>query len=295
MPMADMSFILLAKPNTGDYYEGNFAFLRPIYPRPNVSPAVLSNVAIPGEILFREDTYDPTTRIRRGRFYRQSHKTAQIPSGLVHHTPYPRPVEIVGGSGGPVFEFQSTYEQSDELNLALIRSRNHDLLIGQRPAETRWRVIDAESLSDGTTLFTLKSLSTFGLLPILDTDHPEIVSATEKVLDAAFKFPPVSVVDVCRESTRVIIARKFGEAFSAAKDLGNLIKKLETDLPKDDIMMVSSAAKIINRFHPRGKTAAQEKLAKDGKPLRSLIDEDAFLAVQLFGFILTELKFARAI
>ena len=52
--MPDMSFILLAKPNTGDYYEGNFAFLRPIYPRPTVSPASLSNVVIPGEVVFRK-------------------------------------------------------------------------------------------------------------------------------------------------------------------------------------------------------------------------------------------------
>lgn len=292
--MPDMSFILLAKPNTGDYYEGNFAFLRPIYPRPNVSPARLSDVLIHGEILFREDSYDPTTRVRRGRFYRQSQKTAQIPSGLVHHMPYPRPVEIVGGSGGPVFEFQSTYEQNNELNSALIQSRDYDILIGENPAETRWRVIDAETLNDGTTLFTLKSLSNFGLLPVLETDNPEITSATEKVLNAALKFPPVSVVDVCRESARVIIARKFGEAFSSAKDLGELINKLDAEFSKDENMMISSAAKIINRFHSRGKSSAQEKLIKIGNPLRSVIDDDAILAVRLFGFLLTELKFAKA-
>jgi hypothetical protein len=208
--------------------------------------------------------------------------------------PYPRPNEIVGGSGGPVFEFQSTYEQNPELNSALIQSRDYDVLIGQSPAETRWRVIDAESLNDGTTLFTLKSLSTFGLLPVLETDNPEVVSATEKVLDAALKFPPVSVVDVCRESTRIVLAKKYGEAFSSEKDLGDLIKKIDAELPKDDIMMVSSAAKIINRFHPRGKTAEQERRANAGKPVRSIIDDDAILAVRLFGFLLTELKFAKA-
>lgn len=50
--MLDVSFILLAKPNVGDYYEGNFAFLRPVYPRPNASPANLLNVAIPGKFYF---------------------------------------------------------------------------------------------------------------------------------------------------------------------------------------------------------------------------------------------------
>jgi hypothetical protein len=291
--MSDMSFILLAKPNTGDYYEGNFTFLRPIYPRPNVSPARLLDVVIAGEIVFREDSYDPTTRIRRGRFYRQSHKTAQIQSSRVHHVPYPRPNEIDGGSIGGIFEFQSTYEQNNELNSALIQSRDYHVLIGQSPAETRWRVVDAESLNDGTTLFTLKSLSTFGLLPVLETDNPEVISAAEKVLDAALKFPPVSVVDVCRESTRIILAKKYGEAFSSAKDLGDLIKKLDLELPKNDIIMISSAAKIINRFHSRGKTAEQEKRAYAGKPLRSIMDDDAILAVRLFGFLMTELKFAK--
>jgi hypothetical protein len=208
--------------------------------------------------------------------------------------PYPRPIEIVGGNGGPVFEFQSTYEQNNELNSALIKSHENDVLIGQSLAETRWRVIDAESLNDGTTLFTLKSLSSFGLLPILETDNPEIVSAAEKVLDAALKLPPVSVVDVCREAARVILANKYGEAFSSKKDLGDLIKKLDMELPKDDIMMISSAAKIINRFHSRGKTATQERLANAGKPVRSILDEDATLVVRLFGFLLTELKFAKA-
>lgn len=114
------------------------------------------------------------------------------------------------------------------------------------------------------------------------------------MLDAALKFPPVSVADVCRESARVILANTYGDAFSSAKDLGNLIKKLDVELPKGDTMMISSTAKIINRFHPRGKTAARERLANAGKPLRSIINEDAILAVHLFGFLLTELKFGKA-
>lgn len=49
-------------------------------------------------------------------------------------------------------------------------------------------------------LFTLKSLSAFGLLPALQTEDTEIKGAYEKVLDAALKYVPISVVDVCWES-----------------------------------------------------------------------------------------------
>ncbi len=290
--MTDVSFILLAKPNTGDYYEGNFNFLRPIYPRPAVSPARVSDVVIQREVVFREDSYDPTTRIRRGRFYRQSQKTAQIPSGLVHHLPYPRPTEIIGGTGGKVFEFQFTYEQDNELNEALVQSHGYDVLIGQHPAETRWKVIDAEGLNDGTILFTLKSLSSFGLLPVLETDDSDVASASEMVLNAALKFPPVSVVDVCRESARIVIAKKYGKEFSSERDLGDLIRKVDRQFP-DETKMISLAAKIINRLHPRGKSAEQERQASGGKSLRSLIDDDAVLAVRLYGFLLAELKFAK--
>lgn len=291
--MSDMSFIILAKPNTGDYYEGNFAFLRPIYPRPNVSPVRFDNLRNYGKVVFREDSYDPTTRIRRGRFYKESQRKVEIPSDTMQHKPYPRPVEFTRLDGVRVFEFQSTYEQNNDLNSDLIKSRNYDVLIGQSPAETRWTVVDAECLDDGTTLFTLKSLSSFGLLPTLKTKDSEIISCTEKVIDAMLKFTPVSIVDVCRESTRIILANKYENRISRGKDLGEIIRNLDGKHDNGKLMMVLSAAKIINRFHPRGKTAEQEKQATKEILLRSITDEDAILTVQLFGFLLRELDYAK--
>jgi len=57
-------------------------------------------------------------------------------------------------------------------------------------------------------------------------------------------------------------------------------------------MMISSAAKIINRLHPRGKIAEQMRQAAAGVRLRPVIDDDAALAVRLFGFLLMELDYA---
>ena len=280
--MIDQSFIILAKPNTGDYYEGSRNFLRAIYPRPHISPARLVISLVPIDIVFREDSYDPTTRVRRGRFYQET-SSFHISSGLVPYWPYPRPQEIPDGKVGTVFHFQTVFEQKNQLNTDLSRSKDdYGVLIGMAPFETRWRVIDAEFLSDGTVLFALKSLSSFGLLPILKTDDLEIKAAYEKVVDAALKYAPVPVVDVCRESTRVILAKYL----NLPGDLADLIKKI----PKDRSMTLWST-QIINRLHPRGKSSEKERRLKDGTPIRAVVDNDAVLAVRLFGFLLTELGY----
>jgi hypothetical protein len=53
--------------------------------------------------------------------------------------------------------------------------------------------------------------------------------------------------------------------------------------------MVGLAAKIINRLHPRGKSAEQEKRA-----LRQVIDEDAEASLHLIGLLLREIGWAKA-
>lgn len=280
--MVDATFVVLAKPNTGDWYEGSRAFLRPVHPRPVVTPARIGSLAISIEVVFREDTYDPTTRTRRGRFYQRTNGI-QIPSGLVPPSYYPRPQAFTGASGGSVIDFQFAFEQASNLNSAAINSRGYTIVLGVAPAETRWRVIDAEGLSDGTTLFTLRALSSLGLLPELTTSDQEIRDVAEKVIDAALKQAPVPVVDICRESARVTLSKYLKED----GDLGELIKKI----PRDR-QMISSAATIINRLHPRGKSAEREKQEKRGTPLRPVLDEDAVLAARLFGFLLIEMEFA---
>ncbi len=295
--MINNSCVILARPNTGDYYEGDGNSLRAISPRPIVSPAQFPWNTSPQPVVFREDSYDPTTRVRRGRFYRQTDGTSYMLE-KVQYRPYLPPLvsgysaeQSPNGADQRRFEFQERYAQNSDLNMALQRSRHYDIGIGSIQAATRWRVIDAEALSDGTTLFTLKSLSAFSLLPVLQTEDIELKDIYEKILDAALKYAPVPVVDVCRESTRVVLAkwlRRIGELDDEKpEDLSQLIDKIPAEY-----RMVSSAATIVCRLHPRGKSAEQEKQAQKGKTLRSVVDEDAVLAVRLFGFLLVELGFA---
>jgi hypothetical protein len=134
-------------------------------------------------------------------------------------------------------------------------------------------------------LFTLKPLFPFGILPPLPTDDADIGIAYSDVLEASLKYAPVPVVDVCREALFVVLRKRFGDA----KDLGELIKTIPSHF-----VMVSSAARIVNRLHPRGKAAEQLRQAAKGRPLRPVIDDDGALAVRLFGFTLVELGFAVA-
>ena len=158
--------------------------------------------------------------------------------------------------------------------------------LGGAGFESDWRIVDIEQTANDELLFTLKPLFPFGILPRLATGDADISSAYESVLDASLKYAPVPLVDVCREALFVVMRKQFGDA----KDLGDLIKR---KVPNKSIM-VSSAANIINRLHPRGKAAEQVRQAAAGRHLRPVIDEDAALAVRLFGFLLVELGFAEA-
>jgi hypothetical protein len=55
----------------GVFYEGDNNDLRAIHPTPVVSRASCPFITTPAglEVIFREDSFDPVTRIRRGRLY----------------------------------------------------------------------------------------------------------------------------------------------------------------------------------------------------------------------------------
>jgi hypothetical protein len=74
----------------------------------------------------------------------------------------------------------------------------------------------------------------------------------------------------------------------AKGDLGDLLKIVPIDC-----VGIKSAAGIINRLHPRGKSAEQEKQARQGRQLRDVCDEDAKLSISLIGFLLREFEWGR--
>lgn len=266
----------------GVFYEGDDTQLWAINPAPVISPAqfnppisLVENAGILSGTswYFREDYFDSTTRIRRGRFYGVD--------GVGH--PWWGYNRVSSWPRAPLPNPSANVQMDHVYRRIKINTPRDELIkdtavsLGSAGYESDWRVIDVEQTTSDELLFTLKSTFPFGVLPRLKAGDREVRDAYEKVLDAALKYAPVPVVDVCRESTCVVLGKFFG----VGRDLSKVINKV----PEDRIML-KSAASIINRLHPRGK------IAEAGRRLRPIIDDDAALAVRLFGFILMELEYA---
>ncbi len=272
--------------------------LNAVYPMPCLSQVVVDPVTQRGaEIfahvnpslapLFREDFFDATTRIRRGRFYvPESPNIRQWPANQVNHHPYAQPVV-----GMPLHYDMEAYgplrpERPGVKSVVFLGGVNY---------ATAWRIIAAERLFNSETLFTLKSTNTLGTLPDIMEDalpadrRKEILAGLERVADVAHNHMPVPIVDVCREFVRVMLATWLPTVGGSPNgDLGALV----TAVPADRVG-IKCAAGIISRLHPRGKSAEQENQARQGRQLRDICDEDAELSVSLVGFLLRELQWAR--
>jgi hypothetical protein len=130
-------------------------------------------------------------------------------------------------------------------------------------------------------MVTLKALSAFGILPSVDPAKvPEefkkpILQAIERVLDAAFRETPISVIDHCRNAMAVLLSRWLVVQGHDRSILGDDLGKVATEIAKPPFEKggVSRLAQVVARLHARGKTNEAHT-----KGLRDPIEEDAELA-----------------
>jgi hypothetical protein len=284
--------MMLAIFRNGRVYEGDGFSLNALYPMPSLAHVVLDPRtqtlpeflgSLPSMVspLFREDSFDPTTRIRRGRFYTpQSPSSKEWKTERVNHYPYGQPV-----GGQPASYNMDGYDALQPGSLA----RNQLVFLGAVNHRTAWHVVGAERLFNNEILFTLRSANTLGLLPeIKEQDIPpgrrgQILSGLEKVANIAHNHMPQPIVEECREFIRAMLAARNPDA--EGKDLGKLSEMLSEE-------GIKSAARIISRLHARGKSAEQEKQAQKGNSLRDVSDEDGELAISLVAFMLREFGWA---
>lgn len=283
-------------------YEGNANFLNAVYPMPSLSKVVvdgltqglefLGNPRPTAPPLFREDSFDPTTRIRRGRFYvSDSPDIKDWMSNRVNHYPYAAPL------GAQPQSYQMNAYQSSQPAYPVAAPITQPIRLGDANCNTAWHVIGAERLFNGETLFTLKSASALGALPELDEGmlpaekRNQIHDGFEKVVDATYKYLPVPTVDVCREFVRIMLAAwlpTIGRPEPQGNDLADVIKAIP-----DCKVGIKSAAAIINRLHSRGKSSEQERQKEKGQKLRYVSDEDGDLSISLVGFMLREFQWVK--
>jgi hypothetical protein len=240
--------------------------------------------------LFREDSFDPVTRTRRGRLFEPQPGQAQpIHHGVAPH-PYEDPMMRQVGAGGRVSKAIFTFTACNPLLTMVNKGQGMTLALGTSKAVSPWRIIQTEALANGLVMVTLKSLSAFAIIPTVDygqiaIEHrPAIADAIERVLNSAFREAPISVIDHCRAALTVLLARWLVQTGNEKEDalvldLGHLANKCESN----KMTCVANVARIIARMHSRGKP--NEQLARK---LRQPTNGDDEFAIESVGLVLRE-------
>lgn len=268
--------------SSGLIFEGSAPYGRVLSPAPFLSPC---KICMPGDsalngpdttnismgMVFREDYFDPVSRIRRGRIYKAGNSN-------------PR-----DWFNGNETIYANTYHGHSIFNKVRESGKGAILLLmGDKERFTTWKLVDIEVISTTEELITIKSIGTMGLLPDLISDLPEnhrkeLSPALDKVRDEAYKSNPESVIDLCRDAAVRALGIFLG---NHELDLGRLISALNAGDSKKRI--ATNCAAIIKDFHARRKPNEQNKHG-----LRAPMEEDAVLSVQCLGLLLVELNLAR--
>lgn len=291
---------------TGLIYEGSNNPDLPAIPLPTVTQAKLIEKpedwnSLPDgltsdafEWIFREDSFDASTRVRRGRLY-QSFGTSQPSNHQVSRHPYD-PFIHSSNVGIRIPKSLNAYTSCFELLSKPRKGMGATLALGGSMGSSAWRIIQTEVLASRAVMVTLKSQSSYDILPEIDTQkideafRPQIVQSIERVLDSAFKESPISVIEHCRDALAVVLARWMAQNGGDPKVLGEDLAKLAEKIEKPPFNMfcVANLGKTIGLVHNRGKTNVATT-----KGLRPPIEEDAAMAVHAVGFVLRELGWAK--
>lgn len=294
--------------NTWLVYEGASPYGHGVWPTPVIAPAQLiespddwervpvhSDIAS-AKLVFREDSYDPASRIRRGRLYEWQNGQGQPHEWFVQQ--HPAIFEDVGyrNHEGHFRKSLLTYHPVSGFAARVRNMPGVMIAIGGSDAMTVWYIVSVERIAVGEELITLRSRSNLGVMPELERSviPPHAASSVDgalaKVADAAFRGAASSVIDLCRDAVQVVVSHwlvQEGETETVLhKDLGDLIKVLKERFK--DRQALLDAADLVRILHPRGKSNEQNK-----RGLRPPNDQDAELAVQSLGFVLREVGWAR--
>lgn len=291
----------------GFIYEGRDDPRYPVWPSPVVSQATLIESpadfsklpaqfdANPFAWLFREDFFDPVTRIRRGRLF-QSAGSASWEFMPVEVHPAAHSDRGAMLPDGRVRKEIAVYHRCSELTNKQNRGLGYQLALGTREVHTLWKVLQIESTVNDDVLVTLRAESAFDIIPTLDKSAipsnalPSVERAITRVLDAAYKELPSSVVDQCRNAATVIASRWYAhianQETAGTQDLGHWVKAVRAHPYVRNA--VADALETIALLHVRNKANEVERLH-----LRPVVSEDSEYALHALGFILRDIGWAK--
>jgi hypothetical protein len=292
--------------NSGVVYEGFGAADLPSFPTPSITQAKLIQTEAdwdqlpqglmqdPLQWVFREDSFDPVTRTRRGRLFEPQPGQAQPNQQRVGPHPFEDPMMRQVGREGRVAKTLYTFSACNPLLNMPSQGQGMVLALGGVRASSAWRIIQTEALANGAVMVTLKALSVFGIIPAVDLNQiaepfrPAVAEAIDRVLDSAFRETPISVVDHCRATLTVLLSRWLVQnghenEQALALDLGQLANKIE----KRSMDCSAKVSQIVARLHARGKPNEQH-----ARGLRSPDNSDSEFALNAVGLVLREFKWA---
>lgn len=285
------------------FYEGPSNIGIAIWPSPFVSVATpirtdqdLNSIPVQtsvgqASLVFREDHFDPVTRIRRGRFYNRAGATQPQMWSVQAHPALPSDSRSVGAGGLIKKLVFSSFDFSARVNFKDLIAVG-SVALGVQGAMTLWRVIAIEQISTGEDLVTLKARSNLGVIPeiaeerIPGSARTLVVQCASNLIDTAYRAGPESVIDRCRDLSVAILGAYFEQ------EIPNAVKRDLVDLAKiaasRDRGLIENAARLIARLHSRGKPSEQNRLG-----VESPRDADAALALECTSFLIREVKWEK--
>jgi hypothetical protein len=284
--------------NTKLVYEGQACYGYGLSPSPVLSLATViyeesnfQNIPAGADLfhadtVFREDSFDPVTRIRRGRLYKtpgiQPQEWRVIPNAMFQGVAGQIQMRLHGFDSNLISSERDTF-------------RNALIALGSADAYTLWRVVSVERIITGEDLLTLRARSSLGIVPEINesTIPLDAVSKVKETLtrlsDAAYRAGPESIVDRAKDAAQwcvaVWLADRKGDPKFRTFDLG----KIANALDGEERSVIQNVGRALARLHARGKPNVQEE-----KGSRPVTEDDAEFALASVGILLREIGWSRA-
>ncbi|MEK6663376.1 MAG: hypothetical protein AABY73_05860 [Pseudomonadota bacterium] len=300
-----MSLVLGVEESRGLVFEGHDTYgAHLVWPVPIMTPAQFVDTsanellgANTGSVVayyFREDMFDPVSRIRRGRFY----KFLGTKGAQWYVFPFPHVIipQVKTNDDGLISvpslgEYRSCAISAELSNLGISHAA---VVLGKGKSSTIWSIIHVETGFTGEEMVTLKARQSLGALPELDMKKLQemqgrnIQEALQTLEDDYHLASPESVVDRANEAaTRIMNAFLQLKSHSPQDSLFKAITEASKLNQQDKKEIVRNAADVVRLLHGRTKYAVQRE-----KNTRVVREQDAELAVQCIGVMLCDLGWA---
>ena len=231
-----------------------------------------------------DESYDPVSRIRKGRIF-LNNGNQPLHWKHIRHPLHNNALNDLGASlcTFSEFNFYSILESKGIINPYIV--------LGTGNHSTIWTIVDAEGSISGEVVLFLKARKVIGALPKVDysliisaKDRSQIEEKLELLYKDLVSAVPDSVVDRCREA-----ACAAGNTYliqsgvtEKATDLG----KVASNLTVAGKQVAANQAATLATLHSRTKTIEQSN-----RGIRKVNELDAEFAVHSLGLILIELGF----